>query len=54
MVITSKNGFKLDISPKRWWNILDLIAWIKEIIRFKKSNVYLSTKDWQMVQGYFE
>lgn len=47
MVIISKNGVRLDISPRRWWNILDLIAWINEIRIFKKTDVFINTENWK-------
>ena len=51
MKVTSKNGIKLDISPKHWWSIREWIWCFEQAEIIKKQDFYLETKGWQFSYG---
>lgn len=46
MIVTSKNGVRLDIIPVSWWKIKDWIEVFKEIRYIKKNDIYFDDKSW--------
>lgn len=51
MVVTTKNGLRLDISPKDWRNPKDWIAFFRDIYFVKTHNIYMRMEDWKFYKG---
>lgn len=51
MVVTTKNGLKLDISPADWRNPKDWIAFFRAIYFAKTHNIYIGQEDWKFYYG---
>lgn len=51
MVVTTKNGLKLDISPADWRNPKDWIAFFMAIYFAKTHNIYMRMEDWKFYKG---
>ena len=50
MIVTSKNGVRLDICPKRWWHPLDVLEFIKTVWQIRNTNVHFNPNDWRIAQ----
>lgn len=51
MIVTSKNGLRLDIKPKRWWNLFDWMQVFEQAELIKKQNIFMDKCDWTFSYG---
>lgn len=52
MIITSKNGLKLEIKAAHWWNILDWITIFAQAHIIKNQNIFINDAEvWKFTYG---
>lgn len=47
MIVTSKNGLKLEIHPRKWWNLLDWFETLRFCWNIKNLKIHRNAKDWR-------
>jgi hypothetical protein len=51
MKVTSKNGVKLNITPKRWWSIREWFWVFYQADIIKNQDISINTKGWKFTLG---
>lgn len=54
MIVSNKKGLKLEINPRRWWNLIDWYETICFAMDFKNSNITFRTADWRFTYGSYK
>lgn len=51
MKVTTKNGLKLDIRPKNWWNLMEWIWAFEQAEIIRSQDITMHKESWKFTFG---